>query len=742
MPTAVGSKVGRLARATRCASRLVAGASLGMLAAVAVPAQQVASGARADDRGSVQGRVVDASSNRPLARVEVSLRGPTARTTRADDDGRWHFDSVPAGRYVVRARVLGHVPREVPVDVRAGDQVSRTIALETAPLSLDQIVVTAARREQLLKDATITTELVTREDLERSGASDLASVLTEQTGIELQGGHPAGAGVMLQGIGSERVLILLDGRPLAGRISGVLDISRIPVSVVERIEVVKGAQSTLYGSEAMGGVINIITRTPPENTLEGSVNLVAGSQDRRDGGLGLVAGRGRWSSSFDVNRRSVEVTPGLAETVGALSARTDAAGKLRWRRDSALLVEASVLALDERQRWQSSSFYNFGDNRQWTGRVGAEWRKGRHQVTPTLFASVYDHLSRGSTEPKPIAGDTGQRQLQRVFQGELLYNGLFGTSALDVGAIVRRDDTKSVRVPGGLRQLTSFEPFAQLEVQRGALSLVPGVRVSWNDQWGTHVTPRVAARLRATDRLTLRASAGTGFRAPDFKELYMFFQNVSAGYAVVGNPELRPEKSRNLTGGVEWGDDRAYGRGQLFYNKFRDFIETRPITGPGEAPVFEYANIDNGTTRGGEVEGGAVLGRLRLEGAYSYLTTRDEATDSPLLGRPTHSGRIGTRVTVWPRATISLNGVATGRTPMERSEETGMISSWRDAYVRFDARLSAPLRLGIDVSAGIDNLFDQRPENWAGYTGRQVYAGLSWTARSTRRATAPSSNRQ
>src|SRR5690606_31856559 len=111
--------------------------------------------------------------------------------------------------------------------------------LDAAPLPLDHMVVTAARREQRLKDAVTTTEIISRADIERTGATDIAAVLLEQTGIELQGGHPAGNGVMLQGIGSERVLVLLDGQPMAGRISGVFDIARIPVSMIERVEVVR-----------------------------------------------------------------------------------------------------------------------------------------------------------------------------------------------------------------------------------------------------------------------------------------------------------------------------------------------------------------------------------------------------------------------------------------------------------------------------------------------------------------------
>ena len=187
---------------------------------------------------------------------------------------------------------------------------------------------------------------------------------------------------MLQGIGSERVLILLDGQPLAGRLSGTFDIARIPVAMIERVEVVKGAQSTLYGSEAMGGVINIITRaaTPEARQLAASVTGTAGMQGRLDGSTRLSAVRGAWSASGDIARRSVRTAPGIPGDDGALASRLDGALKVRWSPDSLRSAELSMLALDERQRWRTGGgFFSFSDNQQLNARVGASWRRGRHR---------------------------------------------------------------------------------------------------------------------------------------------------------------------------------------------------------------------------------------------------------------------------------------------------------------------------------------------------------------------------
>lgn len=702
---------------------LAAALLLGCLTSRALPAQQDSL------RATLRGTVVDAGSALPLDGAQIVVTGPTPAMVQSDSRGGWQVAGLAPGRYRILARRIGYGARDLTVELSAGEVAERRVVLTAMPVALDQVVVTAARREQALKDVAVTTEVVTRREIEQTGASDLSSILTEQLGIELQGGHPAGAGIMLQGLGSERVLVLLDGQPVTGRISGVFDVSRIPASVIERVEVVKGPQSTLYGSEAMGGVVNIITRSPLAHTLGGSAAISIGTQGRLDGTVGTMLGRGDWSSAVNVSRRRTELTPGRNTEEGALAARTDLAAKVVWSPDSATSLEASVLALDERQRWLSGSYFNFGDNSQVSGRLTGALLRGRHRLVPALHVSVFDHLSRASTEPKPIAGDTGQRQVQRLFEAELIYNTQLGGArqhALDLGVELRREDTRSGNVPGGLRALMTLEPFAQLELRAAALRVVPGVRMSWSEQWGTHLTPRLALRYEASDAITVRASASSGFRAPDFKELYMFFQNQSAGYAVEGNADLRPESSRNLTAGVEWAADRIYLRGQLFQNEFRDFIETRPISAPGEPPVYRYENIDDGWTRGAELESGFSSGRVRAELGYSRLATRDRATGEPLLGRAAHSGRAGATLSLPLGLRLSATAVHTGRTPMQRDTASGAVMGWRDAFTRADVRIAQHLPGGLQLSLGADNVFDQRPAEWAGFTGRHLYTTLTW----------------
>jgi len=591
---------------------------------------------------------------------------------------------------------------------------------------LEEIVVTGARREQRLADVTVTTEIINRREIEASGAADLAAVLTEQTGIQFQEGHPSGAGIMLQGLSSERVLVLLDGQPLYGRISGNFDLARIPTSAVERVEVVKGPQATLYGSEAMGGVVNIITRDAAAGTWGGVGRITAGTEGRLDGGVTGGLARGDFSALVDLGLRNVDRAPGRAQELGALTERADGIVKLGWITDSNLALEATAMVVDERQRWQSGSLFDFADNTQVSARVGARWRRGMHRLAPTFYFSSLDHLARQSSLPSPIAG-TGDRQRQRLLEAELLYSGPLLGHVADAGVEVKREYISSTdgRIEGGDRSLASVEPFAQYEWTSGSWSILPGARLTWNQQWGTTLAPRLALRYRVGPALSLRTSIGRGFRAPDFKELYLQFTNEAAGYAVYGNRDLRPEHSTNLTAGAEWTPTGGYARAQLFWNELRDFIETRPLPSTGEQLLFTYDNVDRSRTGGVDLESGVFLGALRLETGYSYLTTRDNDTGEPLLGRPAHSGRASAGYALDSGPRLMVTALYTGETPMQR-DTSGAVTGVRDAFFRVDLHAAQALPGGVVLTLGADNVFDARPAQWAEAVGRRVYAGLSW----------------
>jgi outer membrane receptor for ferrienterochelin and colicins len=479
----------------------------------------------------------------------------------------------------------------------------------------------------------------------------------------------------------------------------------------------------------MGGVVNIITRRPAGAELGGAARITAGSEGRVDAGVSANVAAGDLAALVDVGRRRVDLAPGRVAANGALSERLDASVRAGWAPGGAWELDGAVLVLDERQRWPSGGAMNdFADNAVVDAALGATFTAGAHRLRPAVHLSHFDHLARRSTLAQPIAG-TGDRQTQRLLEAELLYSGRVAGTVVDGGIEVKQERITSSdgRIEGGTRTLMSAEPFVQLDWSTARISVVPGARLSWNERWGTTLTPRLAVRYRLRDDLSVRAAAGRGFRGPDFKELYLQFQNDAATppYAVYGNPDLRPEHSTNLTTALEWTGVRLYARAQGFWNELRDFIETRPVDGGGSVAQYRYGNVARARTWGAEGEAGIVLAPLRIEAGYAYLGTEDRETGEPLLGRPEHSARLTLGMTPTAKLRTTVTALYTGATPMTRSDD-GTITSEREAFARLDARLAHDLPAGLEVVLGADNVFDARPEEWADATGRRWYAGLRW----------------
>ncbi|MGH7504579.1 MAG: TonB-dependent receptor, partial [Longimicrobiales bacterium] len=212
------------------------------------------------------------------------------------------------------------------------------------------------------------------------------------------------------------------------------------------------------------------------------------------------------------------------------------------------------------------------------------------------------------------------------------------------------------------------------------------------------------------------------------------FLNVGPGfgYTVRGNPDLEPEVSRNLTASIEWAGARTYLRLEAFDNRFDDFIETRPVGDSSGITVYTYGNVDDGFTRGAELEAGVTWRGLRLEAGYGVLHAQDSETGESLLGRPERSAR-GTIGYSRPGGLrVAVTGVHTGETAMRR---TASGTEWREGFLRFDARVAQEVWGGFELAVGVDNLFDVRLAEWPGFTGRHLYTAVSWRASGDARAT-------
>jgi outer membrane receptor for ferrienterochelin and colicins len=585
---------------------------------------------------------------------------------------------------------------------------------------LERVVITASRREERLKDVVVETELISRAALERTGAADVATALQDAAGLQIDAGTPAGVGVSLRGFDSRRVLVLIDGQPLVGRLAGHLDLSRIPVQNIERIEIVRGPQSTLYGADALGGVVNIITQRPGARSA--AVSLTGGTNGRREASANVSLGSEPLALRLDGGRRATSLAPGISADDATYARVWSGSARGIWKPNETLVLDASAFGVDESQRYRTGQLYRFSDNTQLGLRGGVEQRRGSTRLTQTLSYSRYDHTARTSTGVRPVS-DSGARDTQSLIQLQLGVSTLLGIGVFDAGVDVRDERVSADRIRGGSRDAQSVEPFMQVTAQRGRVTASPGIRMSWHETWGTFFAPRLAMAARLTESTTLRGSLGTGYRAPDFKEQYISFANPAAGYAVEGNPDLQPERSVSASVGVHTVRSKWSGRFTAFANRFRDFITT---TEQDAAGVFHYENIESGTTRGIESELVIALGAGSMELGYDYTATRDRATDAPLPGIAPHQARVVLNAPPIVGFTATAATHYSAATPLQRVESGGILRE-RGAFARTDLRLTRAFGSQIRAKVGVTNLFDRElGADWPGFTGRQVFAGLEW----------------
>ena len=677
------------------------------------------SAAQAQDSVRLVVQATTGAESRPVTGARILIDSLAVPNGRTDDRGRW-TGSIPAGTRHLRVLSIGYRPRDTLLVVGRTD-LSVNVDLRETMVPLGEVIVTAARREQRLADAVVETELITSRDLAR-GPSDVASVLTERTGIQLDGGVPAGAGLQLRGFGSRRVLVLLDGQPLVGRVNGTMDLARLPVSAIERIEIVKGPQSTLYGTDAIGGVINIISRSAPDEGAEVGLTTSAGSQGRTEilGDAGLR--RGSLSTVIDGGYNNVNLVPGLASDVSTYSRRGHAGLRGRFDVDSSNRLEWGAMGIIERQRYRTGQLFHFGDNVQSSLRLGAHHEAGNDRLQATLSGSTFDHLSRAATRDTP-ASDSGANDRQRLIQAEVTWSGVRGPRVFDAGLVAKREWMSAERLSQENPTIVGVEPFAQATFALGSLLVTPGTRLSWSDRWGSFVAPRLAALWRPRDALAVRASLGRGYRAPDFKELYLSFVNDAAGYAVYGNPGLSPERSTSASLSTEWTGARSFVRASGFNSSYRDFIETRA---PDAMGVYTYGNIDRGYARGFEVEGGLLVSTWRVETGAERLWTRDKASGSELLGKPPYTLRTSVSGPVIQSIRGSARFAYIARTPISRDEVTGQ-TRYRGAFPQLDLRFSRPLGTQLQLGAEFLNVLDrQLGADWPGFTGRRIAFQLKW----------------
>jgi outer membrane receptor for ferrienterochelin and colicins len=293
------------------------------------------------------------------------------------------------------------------------------------------------------------------------------------------------------------------------------------------------------------------------------------------------------------------------------------------------------------------------------------------------------------------------------------------------GAVLREAlDSDRLSAPGSRSRAAVFAQ-DEWSIDGDRIVVVPAARFEHDTQYGNHATPQLAARWQAAPGVSVRASVGLGYRAPDFKELLLHFENPSVGYVVVGNPDLQPETSRSAQGGAEWqAAPWLWLSASGYYNSLHDLIYavTEPDDGSGTLR-FSYRNIGRARTAGLEGHAMVTRGRAGFELGYALTRARDLDADRPLEAVPQHRVTATAR---WRDPAIGLDGfaaaVVTGHRPFYLSEDPQRATP---SPRRVELRARVAKRFGdYGGYVGVDNLLDAGDADLDRIPPRTFYAGV------------------
>jgi outer membrane receptor for ferrienterochelin and colicins len=602
----------------------------------------------------------------------------------------------------------------------------------------DTIVVTGTRAPRALKESVVPVQVIGRDEIERAGDATAADSVARTSGVIVLP-DVRGSGASIQGLSSKHVLVLVNGRRMAGRVTSGDDLERIPADQIERIEIVKGASSVLYGSDAIGGVINVITR-PPRRGIAARVRTSHDSLQRNEGAAAIDVGNAAARGQLQATRRvgapyrleggDGPSTAGSGYDARSLRLDVEAEASPAWRIGGAYGYES--------QRTRAVSATGGGAVLD----VGGRTETQTVSLTPQVELSSHEQLRfdvRGSRlvdfydvdQRRADALDRHERSSERLTEGGLTYSNAFNERhELVAGVEGLNQRYGSDRLGAGEEKRDRTSAFAQDEWRPGEarrLYVVPGVRVDHDSQFDENVAKNLALRYDLTPALVARASYGEGYRAPSFTELYLDFQNPGVGYEVIGNPDLRPERSQSVQASLAYAFSSATWLSLgAFDNRIRDLITTAARAQTGDKLTFAYVNAERARTRGFELAAHARAdGGLEAGVAYTFLRARDLTQDRALADRPQHSGSVlagyehrgaGFATT----ATMTVVGKRPEYVEVGDADETHAAAGYR----RLD--LHARQRVGADVEllATGRNLTDEHQASFNPAAPRSYEIGL------------------
>lgn len=611
---------------------------------------------------------------------------------------------------------------------------------------LNEVVVTGTRMPKFLKDTPIQTRVINARELARLDATNVQDLLQQELpGVEFSYAMNQQTHLNFSGFGGQGVLFLVDGERLAGETMDDVDFTRLNMDNVERIEIVKGAASALYGSNATGGVINIITKRNRQPwTLNVNARYAKHNEQRYGASWGLNSKH--WNNmlsahfnrmdNYDVHSAANPVTRIISMVYGDKTVNLKE--QLTWSPVSnfsltgraGYFFRETVRSADQPERY-----------RDFSGGLRMNWQISDADDLQASYA--FDQYDKSDYQRITRLDIRDYSNVQNSFR--LLYNHTFGGGdVLTVGSDLLHDYLYNTNLEGETRKQDSWDLFAQYDWRlNDQWELVGALRYDYfSDGKDSHLTPKLNVCYKPLRNLAIRAGYGMGFRAPTLKEKYYNF-DMSGIWIVEGNEHLKSEVSHNFNLSAEYTKGHYNYTASIYYNKVKNKLSTAAPyfkTAEDKLPYLPYSNLDDYSVCGGEVGAQAKWNNglgARITYAYTkeqlakdkdgnfinnqYIPAREHALNVRMDYDRQISSNYGLNIGLQGRV---LSGVENVEYKDYYDVSKGTISVEYPAYTLWKLSLVQRIGKAVKVNAALDNLFGYKPKYY--YLNSPITDGVTF----------------
>nr|WP_294925749.1 TonB-dependent receptor [uncultured Flavobacterium sp.] len=651
------------------------------------------------------------------------------------------------------------------------------------------MVITGTRTERVLSSLPLPMVIITSEQIVKSGVTRLNEILSEQTGIILIPDESGFEGIQMQGLDAAYTMILIDGVPLVGRTSGVLDLSRVSVGNIERIEIVKGASSALYGSEAMGGVINVITKRPVKDLFSGSLSYRYATFDASDANANLLWKKKKFAANLFANYYTtdgydLDKSTFLKNVQGYHNTTIQPKLYYDFSENLKLIVSNRFFnqKADNAAEIDSQKYKGDAKENEWNSQIKLE-HKWNFKVYSEyeLYTTNYKNDSFLYDENNVLFEETYYNQW--LFRPEIRTTFSIKNAKLTAGVGLNYETLDRTYFESNVN-FNSQYVFVQYDYNpSGKLNILAGFRYDNHSEYASQFSPKLAVNYKFNNNFSLKSSVGYGYKAPDFRQLFFDFTNPSVGYTVLGynvaelrlnefeeqgqllsrtagisfDEPLKAESSINFNFGGSYKKDKLKIDVNAFYNLIDNLIDTQAVAQKNNGQnIFSYTNYDKIFTYGVEYNSTySFTNEFVVSLGYQYLIAKDKSvldnfeehqyirnsqlqtvqiSKSDYFGlynRSKHTANIKFAYTIPKIKTdINLRVFYRSKYGMFDTNNNNILDKYDkfvNEYFLTNLSISKYIMDKLLLQAGANNLFDYTdPDQIANLAGRQLFARVQY----------------